>query len=83
MKKKSKSPDYNGVPSLGQPVSLSSLICTYNQDPDGNDTEEQSLVLSTEDSGAGTYFLMQTERWAFDEPEDLINIIHDFVKRAK
>ena len=64
---------------------LTDIKATYLQNADGCDEEGgyQSLNISTEDAGSGTYFVIETKRWAFDKPEELINILKDFSKRFK
>jgi hypothetical protein len=40
---------------------------------------EQSLEIETLDAGAGTYFVIKTDRWAFDSIEELTTILNKFV----
>jgi hypothetical protein len=67
----------------GITVLSSKLTVNYHQDPDPLDTEDQLLELTTEDAGGGMYYVLKTERWAFEDPEELMEILKDFVKRVK
>lgn len=64
-------------------VGVTKVSVSYNQDCDSmDDTHDyQQLNLSTEDTGAGAYFVLETKRWAFDEIDDLIAILQDFKNR--
>lgn len=44
--------------------------------------ELQTLKLKTEYCADSKYFVMETTRWAFDNIEDLIEILKDFKKRS-
>jgi hypothetical protein len=39
------------------------------------------LEISTEDAGAGTYYVMKTERWAFDNINEIKDILQNFIER--
>jgi hypothetical protein len=43
----------------------------------------QFIELSTEDAGAGVYYVLKTDRWAVDNLSDLVKVIDDFKKRIK
>lgn len=58
----------------------------YFQDADSCDeeTEEmQELKMWTEDSGGGSYVVMSTRRWAFEDMDEAIEMLKDFYNRAK
>lgn len=59
---------------------LEQLKATYSQEADGMDNNPQYLDIFTEDSGGGKYFVIKTERWAFDNVEELIVLINNFKK---
>ena len=67
----------------GITVLSSKLTVNYLQEPDSMDTEDQLLRLTTEDAGGGTYYVLKTKRWAFGSSDELMEILNDFVKRAK
>jgi hypothetical protein len=74
----------HGYPGGAFPVTVESLTCTYAQETDDNDYghEPQKLTLSTEDAGAGVFFVAKTERWAIDSPESFAVILNDFKSRV-
>ena len=54
-----------------------------NSDSCDENPQGQTLELFTEDAGAGTYYVMKTDRWSFDSVEELIEVINDFIRRTK
>ena len=71
-----------GFPSKDTPVTIESLSATYQQEEDSSSTDgHQFLKISTSDGGGGIYFVIKTERWAFDNIEDLIILLTDFKRR--
>lgn len=62
---------------------LTSLTSSYFQEGDTVSTGDQQLELSTEDGGGGTYFVLKTDRWAFDSLEELSDLIQDFINTQK
>ena len=61
---------------------LETLSATYSQQSDSNaDGGVQFLEISTEDAGAGTYYVMKTERWAFDNINEIKDILQNFIER--
>ncbi len=70
-----------GFPDGEQRITVGKVSAEYLQEADDTSTDIQSLEISTEDGGGGTYFLLKTERWAFDSIDDLVNILNDFKKR--
>ena len=46
-----------------------------------NENEINELKIETQDGGDGAYYVISTERFAFDKPEELIEILNDFVRR--
>lgn len=71
-----------GLPNDKTPITLESLSANYTQNADGNSTEIQVLEVSTSDAGGGIYFVIKTERWAFDSIEELITLLTDFKNRV-
>jgi len=70
-----------GFPSKQTPVVVNKLSVEYVQEGDSNSDEFQILDISTDDAGGGVYYVLKTERWAFDSIDDLIKILKDFEKR--
>ena len=55
---------------------LDQLTAIYTQPSDSNDDElDQYLTVKVENAGAGHYFVIQTSRWAIDDPSELIGLI--------
>ena len=69
------------LPSSEQPVAVNKVSVEYTQEADSNSDGLQFLEVSTEDAGAGVYYILKTERWDFDNLNDLIKVLNDFEKR--
>lgn len=52
----------------------------FTQNGDSNDGEFQMLDIKIEDAGAGKFFVLETTRWAFDEPKDLLKLLEKAAK---
>ena len=72
-----------GFPSSEQSVAVNKVSVEYTQEADSNSDslQFQLLEVSTEDAGGGVYYVLKTERWAFDNLNDLIKVLNDFEKR--
>lgn len=70
-----------GFPSPEQPVAVNKMVVEYTQEADSNSDGLQFLEVSTEDAGCGVYYVLKTERWAFDDINDLVKVLKDFEKR--
>lgn len=64
-------------------IAVDKVAVEYTQDADDTSNGIQTLDISTDDAGAGKYFVIKTERWAFDSIEEFISILRDFEKRIK
>lgn len=60
---------------------LEQLKATYTQ-PDDLSCNYQELTIFTDDAGGGKYFVIQTERWAFDNVDELIDLILNFKEKT-
>ena len=58
-------------------VNLRSIVATYTQDPDNYDSQtiNQNLIIGTEPGG---FYYIKTERWAFNDIDELIDVLRDF-----
>lgn len=59
------------------------LSATYSQTQDGGDPSDegyQFLRIATDECGGGPYFILETKRWAFDNPQELLDIINEFIE---
>lgn len=61
----------------------SKISIEYTQPADSNSDDIQMLRISTEDAGAGHYYVIETERWAFDDLNELMEVLQDFKKRLE
>lgn len=63
---------------------LEGLTAVYSQDPDTCDRSViQELTIESLDGGGGTYYILKTDRWAFNNIKELSDILNDFIKRTK
>jgi hypothetical protein len=54
---------------------------TFAQDADCNSTEDQFLTIKTDNGGGGDFYVIETERWAFDSIDELVEIINKFKEK--
>lgn len=59
------------------------LVCTQEQDCCSTDKDYQELRLSIEDGGGGPFFVMSTERWAFENIDELCDLIKEYENNYK
>lgn len=60
------------------------LSAVFSQEQDCEDTHKdgyQFLSLSTTDCGGGSFYVLESRRWAFDDPKELIDLINEFVEK--
>ncbi len=64
----------------GDKILLDKISCTYLQDNDctEDDSDVQSITLSTRDGGGGKFINIKTENWSVDDPEDLVKLLNHF-----
>lgn len=61
---------------------LFEMTANYLQKGDTCSTNEfNELKIETQNGGDGSYYVISTERFAFDSPSELIEILNDFIKR--
>jgi hypothetical protein len=72
-------------PTNESPISVETISAKYVQEADNNDDSNdlQSLEIETQDAGGGVYYVLKTERWAFDNIEEVVKVLTDFQNRAK
>ena len=51
---------------------------TFTQDSDCCDDKEQYITIKTQNGGGGDFYVIETERWAFDNIPELITILKRF-----
>ena len=54
---------------------------TFTQDTDCCSSEDQFITIKTQNGGGGDYFVINTDRWAFDCIENLVRILYEFKKK--
>lgn len=64
-------------------IGVTELLVSYCQEADSNAAGDdfQNLEVKTEDAGGGVFFVIKTDRWAFNDVDELINVLNDFKKR--
>jgi hypothetical protein len=65
---------------------LESMTATYSQEDDccySSELGTQKIEISIQDGGGGMYYILATDRWAFDTIEDLTNLINQFINKTK
>ena len=58
-----------------------SLEMTFTQDADCCDRRDQFLTIKTENGGGGDFYVIETERWAFDNIPELMNTLLRFYSK--
>lgn len=48
------------------------------QDPGTNQDGYQFLTISTTNEAGGTFYIMNTRRWAFDDIQEVIDLLKEF-----
>ena len=51
---------------------------SYSQPADCLDGGDQLLTIKSLDGGGGNFFVIETERWAFDSVEELVQVLEHF-----
>ena len=59
------------------------ISITYSQECDESSDDWQSLKVFTNNNGAGKFIVFETERWAIDNIEELVEILNDFKLKAR
>ena len=75
-------------------IGIRKMSITYVQMDDTNhksdEYDEQSITIETEDTicsekeaidGEGYYLVLKSDRWAFTDPEEIMELTNDFIKR--
>jgi hypothetical protein len=74
----------HGFPDSSHPVTVSKVTVEYIQESDCNSSSNhlQVLEITTEESGNGAYYVLNTDRWAFDSLDELYELLRDFEVRS-
>ena len=54
---------------------------TFAQDADCCVLGDQFLTIKTDNGGGGDFFVIETERWAFDSVEELVELFNKFKEK--
>lgn len=77
-------PNMNDKKKNEQNIELASASATLTQDADCCDGSiVQTLNLSSEDGGGGWFWVIKTERWAFDSPEELSKQLKKIISKLE
>ena len=63
---------------------LVAMESMYRQDPDSNAPSNslgQYITIKAEDAGGGFYYVITTERWAVNEPQELLDLLEEFKRK--
>lgn len=79
---------------MSENIGIASMTVRYTQRPDGNDPNLQDQFLTIDAVGyddgdeesvakgvPGHYLVLQTERWAIDDPKEMELVLNDFMNR--
>jgi len=56
---------------------------TFTQEADCCDNKEQYITIKTQNGGGGDFYVIETERWAFDNIPELITTLMRFYTKHK
>lgn len=68
---------------------LNNVIVEYSQETDGDDVNEvrrsgsQELTVEFTHCGSCPYLVLKTQRWAIDEPSELLNLLLEAKERIE
>jgi hypothetical protein len=61
---------------------IEEISITYSQECDESSQDWQLIKIFTSDNGACKYIVFQTQRWAIDNIDELVEILNDFKLKA-
>lgn len=67
----------------GYSIGLDTVSVTYVNGGDCIDSEPQELVIKTEHNGVARFIVLETNRWAISDINELIEVLSDFKRRAE
>lgn len=66
----------------GSEIVVSKVEITYTQIVEDEQDKDDHLKLSIKSQGHGFYYVMETERWAFNDIAELNQLLADFKAKA-
>lgn len=67
----------------GYSIGLDTVSVTYVNGGDCIDSEPQELVIKTENNGVARFIVLETNRWAISDINEIIEVLSDFKRRAE
>ena len=64
---------------------ISKQMMVYSQEGDScqDNDNEQEITIESENAGAGDYYVIKTERWAFDNIEEFVKLLKSIKLRKE
>jgi len=62
---------------------LNNVIVEYAQETDGDSSGVQELMVEFTHCGADPYLVLKTQRWAIDEPSELLDLLNEAKERIE
>ena len=66
----------------GDNVVINGITVDYSQQSELKSDDNNDLKISICNQGAGFYFVIQTERWAFNDIDELLKVLNDFKAKS-
>ena len=66
----------------GSEIVMNEIIINYSQVNENETDTDDNLKLSICHQGAGFYYVLESKRWAFNNIDELVNILNDFKSKA-
>lgn len=70
------------IDSFHEVVALE-VKCTYSQQNEIEELKYDKIKVCTASNGDGHYFIIKTDRWAFNDIDELVKVLQDFKEKAK
>lgn len=69
-------------PDKSEEIVVNKITVNYSQSNEMETETEDNLELTIDHQGAGFYFVMKTDRWAFNDIDELVQLLKDFKKKS-
>lgn len=64
-------------------IVMNEISVNYSQVNEDNIDTDDNLNISIYHQGSGFYYVLKSKRWAFNDIDELVNILQDFKSKAK
>jgi predicted nuclease of restriction endonuclease-like (RecB) superfamily len=61
---------------------VSKITIKYSQENEIEEDADDNLEITIDHLGGGFYYVINTKRWAFNDIDELINVLNDFKSKA-